>query len=258
MRFTHGVSSRLQRNHLHRLHTPQMGRLLGSEPQTRKCHCPKWLNIYANGKGHRKSTKFTSWKTAEELAAAERERSRTGTAVAAKDFTVNGALQQWLASFKDARWSSTARIYKTCTDKISRRVDANSIELFKGVTRTQLSQWRGNWGREPLLPDGNPRRLEDQFGRTGQSLFLRYLKRCFAWAEGGEVDPGRPRRHLKDIKPEGAKTVPLDPEQFDQVMVSVECQQNWNAVIQAQPLLPFRCIIGHDGFATVHSARVIR
>jgi len=51
---------------------------LKSEPRTRKCGYTKWLRIYANGKGHRKSNKSTSWKTAEVLAAAERESLSSG------------------------------------------------------------------------------------------------------------------------------------------------------------------------------------
>jgi hypothetical protein len=195
---------------------------LKSEPQTKKCKCPKWLYIYTNGKGHRRSNKSTSWKTDEEMAAAERERLRTGTTPAAKEITVDGALQQWLASFKNARSSSTARIYKSYTDEIHRWADANGIQLLQGVTRTHSANGAAIGRREPLLPDGNPRCLEDRFGRTTQSQFTGYLKRLFAWAEGERSIPEDPALHLKGIKPEGAKIVPLNMQQFAHVRSAVE------------------------------------
>jgi integrase len=110
---------------------------------------------------------------------------------------------------------------------------ANSIELLKDLTRTQLGQWRGEWGREPFLPDGAPRRPDDRFGPTTQSQFLGYLKRFFSWAEGERLIPEGPARHLGGIRPEGVKTVPLDQAQFDQVMSAVERRKKWSVELKA-------------------------
>jgi len=206
---------------------------LKNEPLTKKCECPKWLYTYANGKGHRKSSKSASWKKAEEMVVAERERLRTGDLAPVKGVTVVSALEQWLASFKGERSLSTTETYKLYTDKIARWATDNGIELLKDVTRTQLSQWRGAWGKAPFLPDGSPRRLDDRIGATTQSQFLGYLKRFFFWAEGDGLLPEDPARHLSGIKSEGAKTVPLDQEQFKQVMSAVERLRNWGTELKA-------------------------
>jgi RHS repeat-associated protein len=166
MRFSHERFSRLQRNYRHGLHTPEVGLLPQERAANQEVRLPQVLYINTNGKGHRISTKSTSWTKAEEMAAAERERLRAGTAPAAKHITVDEALQRWLASFKDARPPSTARVHKTYTDKISRWAAANNIELLRDVTRIQLGQWRGEWGRGPPLPNGNNRYWYDAEGRV--------------------------------------------------------------------------------------------
>ena len=203
-----------------------------SNPQYRRCDCRKSLYIYEGGKVRYQSAGTRSWSKAEEVATAEldkrdpeklrqrreaearaAEQAATLAAQQATAITVVDALKVWTAGMK-SQSASTAKTYQIFQRKVTSWAAENGIKNLSEVSAAQLDKWRGEW--DPTAP-----RKEDQMGPTTQHHFLSRLKSFFRWAYEVEHLIKDPAKALKSIAPSDEQTMPLSPEQFDEVLAAV-------------------------------------
>jgi site-specific recombinase XerD len=188
----------------------------------RRCRCMKALYIYEHGSDQTVSAKTRSWEQAEKIAQAERDRrdpaKSAGQAATRTDQTgaiaVDEALGLWVAGQKDQSYS-TCKTYRIFQRKLSRWAAENGMERLGDITAAQLDKWRGEWSKSAL-------RKDDQMGQTTQHQFLSRLKSFFRWAYEIEHLPKDPSKALKGIKSGDEQTIPLDPEQYEQVLVATD------------------------------------
>jgi len=197
----------------------------------RRCNCRKYLYIYIyeDGRDRTVSAKTRSWERAERLAQEERAKHDPDTLALRKSarnqvpketpeeadaITVEEAPRLWVVGFK-LQSLSTAKTYRTVVRKISNWAAGQSITLLQDVTPAQLDRWRAEWSLEAS-------RMDDRMGPTTQSQFLTHLKSFFRWAYEVEHIGRNPAKALKSIATNPEQTMPLTPEQFNQVMAAVE------------------------------------
>jgi len=210
------------------------------DPQYRKCKCRRSLYIYEGGKVRYKTAGTRSWEKAEALAVEERalrdpaellrrrlaakeaemqaaEEAASLEAVAAADaaaITVEGALDLWLKGQKDHS-ESTAKTYRIVRGKISRWAGQQNITLLRSVTPAALDRWRSEWCPEAPQKD-------DRMGTRTQDQFQMRLKAFFRWAYNMEHIPKDPSKAMKPFRCKDEQTLPLTPEQFEQVLAAID------------------------------------
>jgi integrase len=218
-----------------------------ADPQYKKCRCRKSLYIYEDGKVRYRTAGTRSWERAESIAVEERllrdpaeilkqklaaleaeqkaaeaekqaeEEAATMEATAVADaaaITVEAALDLWLKGQKDQS-DSTAKTYRIVRVKISRWAKEQDITLLRSVTPAALDKWRSEWCKEA------PRK-DDRMGTRTQDQFQMHLKAFFRWAYINERIPRDPSKALKPFKCKDEQTMPLTPEQFDQVLAAID------------------------------------
>jgi integrase/recombinase XerD len=215
-------------------HSPECSKR--EDPTWRRCGCRKYLYIFEAGHDRRVSAKTRSWEQAERLAQAERDlrdptklelrriQERDRAKIAAQEaaqaaeragsISVDEALGLWIAGFK-RQSLSTAKTYRTAVKKVSKWAANEGITLLREVTAAHLYKWRAEWSLE------SPR-MEDRMGPTSQNQFLTRLKSFFRWAYELEHISKDPSKSLKSIQANPKQTMPLTPEQFDQVIAATE------------------------------------
>jgi integrase/recombinase XerD len=196
-----------------------------SDPQWKRCNCRKSLYIYEDGKVVYRSAKSRSWEQAEKIAQAERDlrdpvkvelkriKEQEAAKAAAKqitEITVVKALNRWLASRKEQS-PGTAQAYRVTMRKIRDWVSEQSIEYLGDVTPDMLDAWRGQWSPTSL-------RKDDRMSVTTQSHFLTRLKGFFAYCTRIRLIDIDPAVSLESIAPSSKQTLPLNREQFDQLL----------------------------------------
>jgi site-specific recombinase XerD len=200
-----------------------------NDPQWKRCTCRKSIYIYEGGKVTYKSAKTRAWEQAERVAQAERdkrdpvkvelariaeEESRKQAAEKAKAVPLADALSQWIGGLKNIK-AGSKKAYESTRQRILRWADSKNIVNVANVTSELLSEWHGAWS-----PDAEEKtnRLE----LTTQAALLVRLRSFFTWATAMEYTRKNPTLLLKAISQDESKTMPLTPEQFEELLAATE------------------------------------
>ena len=207
-----------------------------TDPQWKRCKCRKSVYIYEDGKVRYQSAKTRSWEKAEKFAQALRDlrdpekirerqvadekadkeaaEARKMAELEASQATIEEALDRWLKSHKKLS-DSSARAYQVVTRKIRDWATMRGIRNLREVTPEMLDEWRGEWS--PSAP-----RKDDKMGITTQSHFQTRLKSFFSWATRIHLIDMDPSLPLDSITPSDKRTIPLNPEQFEELLSATE------------------------------------
>jgi hypothetical protein len=132
------------------------------------CNCRKHLYIYENGKRKYRSANTRSWKRAEELAQAKRDRrnpvkrrlqeiadqetvkadeeTAKAAAMRVKNITIASALDRWMATHKDIK-EGTYKTHRTFIKKVGGWAERKKILYLRDITPDLLDEWRGSGPR---------------------------------------------------------------------------------------------------------------
>jgi hypothetical protein len=200
------------------------------------CNCRKHLYIYEDGKRTYRSANTRSWKRAEELTQAERDRrdpvkrrlqeiaeqetakadeeAAKAAAMRIKNITVASALDRWMATHKDIK-EGTYNTYRTFIKKVGAWAKRKDILYLRDITPDLLDEWRGQWSKDA-------EHKYDRMDITTQSQFQTRLKGFLAWAAKIRLIDYDPSAPLSFIKPSDKRTQPLTPLQFDELLTAIE------------------------------------
>jgi site-specific recombinase XerD len=148
----------------------------------------------------------------QEIAAAEIASQEAEAAKQAKRTLVLAALTEWQARKDNSRISSVIT-RKTFLRKVLAWAKGQGIQYMDEVTRRALDQWSGKWS-----PDAADK--YDRMGSRTSQQFQSRLQEFFGWASDVEIIAKNPSAALKPIKVTEEQTMPLDPEQFQQLLAS--------------------------------------
>jgi site-specific recombinase XerD len=209
-------------------HSPECSKR--EDPAWKRCKCRKYLYIYEDGRARRVSAKTRSWEKAmaianselaqrdpvalrlQEIAAAEIASQEAEAAKQAKRTLVLTALTEWQARKDNSRISSVIT-RKTFLRKVLAWAKGQGIQYMDEVPRRALDQWSGKWS-----PDAADK--YDRMGSRTSQQFQSRLQEFFGWASDVEIIAKNPSAALKPIKVTEEQTMPLDPEQFQQLLAS--------------------------------------
>jgi integrase/recombinase XerD len=191
------------------------GDCTNKDPYYRRCKCKKHLYVYANGKVSYKSTGTRAWAAAEDAAQKERDRHdpRKMQPVETTRKTFAAALEQWIAGMKSQRESSLSE-YRATTRKILRWTERIGLVYVDEATPASLDMWRSGWGPDAAVE-------EDRMSQHTQANTLWRLKSFFRWALAMEFCPRNPSLALKGVIVGDSETQPLDPAQFEALLLAV-------------------------------------
>ncbi len=198
-------------------------------PQWKRCDCRKSLYIREGGKTTYVSAKTRSWEQAERVAQAERDKrdpvkvelqkiaeSEAAKEAASQQKTVplSDALKEWLGRMKSVRGTSLAA-YDSTTKRILRWAESMQIVSVGDVTPELLSQWHSAWN-----PDAEEK--SNRLALTTQAALLVRIRSFFTWATAIGYTERNPASLLKSITPGDSETMPLTPEQFEELLKATE------------------------------------
>jgi integrase/recombinase XerD len=195
------------------------------DPQWKRCKCRKSLYIYENGKVRYQSAKTRSWEQAEKVAQQERdardpvkrelvriaaEEEAKKVAAAARETSIEAALDQWIAGFKSK--GPTASAYATFKKTFLTWAESKGFKNLTDVTSDALDAWVGSWS-----PDA-----KDKLNRiksNTQSFRLTKIRSFFKWAAALRKLEHDPALVLRPIAGEDEEeTQPLTPSQFSELL----------------------------------------
>jgi integrase len=198
------------------------------------CKCRKWLYFREDGKSWTVSAKTRSWEKAQEQANAElAKRDRVSLALqeikdqeAAKRaaeaakvkqrVTVPDALAAWDRECHPKHSTGSALKIKTFTRKVTdwAKKQKPEIVFVDEVTRLALGQWKGKWSLKAT-------EIDNRMGDSTQEQFQGKLQEFFRWAYNTELVDRDPAASLLTISVEDEQTMPLTPEQFEELLAAI-------------------------------------
>ena len=196
-------------------------------PQWKRCNCRKSLYIREGGKTVYLSAKTRSWEQAENVAQVERDKRdpvqielrRISAARAAEEAVkvrrtvrITDAVERWIASQKDQS-SANASAYQTFKRRMIWWADTKGLRSIDEITPDLLDEWRGQWS--PAAKD-----RYNHIGPTTQNLLVTRIKSFFGYVRAMRWVADDPSLLLKSIDAEHVQTMPLTPEQFEQVLAA--------------------------------------
>lgn len=197
------------------------------DPQWKRCNCRKSLYLYENGKVRYVSAKTRSWEQAQKLAQQEmdardpvkkalkeigdREAEKVRQAQA-QEITVDAALDEWLAGIKLKSRSRTVQL-RSMASKLRNWSHEHGLTLLSGIKPNMLYTWHGTWS-----PTAKKKR--DKLSPATQNLYVSHLHRFFKWAVAAEYLSRDPSTIVKRQKHDHIQTLPLSPEQFEEVLTA--------------------------------------
>jgi integrase len=200
-----------------------------SDRTWRRCKCRKALYIYEDGHDHIVSAKTRSWEQAETLAQAERDRrdpvkrrlieieaadAEKAALAASKTLSVADATDRWLKSL--TRETHETEVIR---GKAARRIKEWAADMgianVSDITPDALDLWRGTWA-----PDAE--KAYSRIGQTSASHFQGRLKSFCRWCVGTGNLKRDPAALLKPIRLNNARTQPLTPAQFEELLAAVD------------------------------------
>ncbi len=200
-----------------------------ANPQWKRCDCRKSLYIREGGKTVYVSAKTRSWEQAERVAQVERDKrdpvkvelQKIAESEAAKEAArqqktvpLSDALKEWLGRMKSVRGTSLAA-YDSTTKRILRWAESMQIVNVGDVTPELLSQWHSAWS-----PDAEEK--SNRLALTTQAALLVRIRSFFTWATAIGYTERNPASLLKSITPGDSETMPLTPEQFEELLKATE------------------------------------
>ena len=209
------------------------------DPQWKRCSCRKSLYIRENGRTTYASAKTRSWEQAERLAQAERDKrdpvqvrlaqiAEEEAEKKAKEQTkivpLADALAQWIGGLKNIK-AGSRKAYESTRQRILRWAASKNIVYVSDVTKDSLSEWHGAWG-----PDAEEK--SNRLELTTQAALLVRLRSFFTWATSMEYTKKNPTLLLKAISQDESKTMPLTPEQFEELLAATkerDAESRYNA-----------------------------
>ena len=189
------------------------------------CKCLKSLYIREGKQTKYVSCHTRSWKDAEKMKREEEDkRNPVNIALQAiadqkaaaekaqqdklKPFTE--ALDQWIAGMKKPGDSSIAQ-YRSTANTILRWSQRENVKFVSDVTPSMLDEWVASWSED----------AEEEYNQfalnTQQSLITR-IKAFFRWCTAMEFTSRNPSEMLKAIQTDDSATMPLTPEQFNELL----------------------------------------
>jgi integrase/recombinase XerD len=196
-------------------------------PQWKQCSCRKSLYLYENGKVRYVSAKTRSWEQAEKLAreemdardpvkkalkAIEDKEAEKARQAQAKEITIDAALDEWLAGIKRKSRSRTVQL-QSLASKLRDWSREHKLSLLSEIKPPMLYAWHGQWSE-------TAKKKRDRLAPQTQNLYVSHLHRFFKWTVEAEYLQRDPSRLVKRQKHEHIQTMPLTPEQFEEVMAA--------------------------------------
>lgn len=200
-----------------------------NDPQWKRCNCRKSVYIYEAGKVTYKSAKTRAWEQAERVAQAERdkrdpvrvelariadEEAKKQAAEQAKTIPLADALSEWIGGLKNIK-AGSKKAYESTRQRILRWAALNGVVNVSDVTADLLTKWHAAWS-----PDADHK--SDRLELTTQAALLVRLRSFFTWATSMEYTKKNPTLLLKAISQDDSKTMPLTPEQFEELLKATE------------------------------------
>ena len=193
----------------------------------RGCRCRKSLYIYEDGQVRYLSARTRSWKDAEKLAQAERDKrdpvkkalkeiedreAEKARQAQSREITIEAALDEWLAGIKLKSRSRSVQLHSLAS-KLRNWSQEHSLTLLSEIKPSMLYAWHGMWSEKA-------KNKRDRLKPQTQNLYVSHLHRFFKWAVDAEYLTRDPSKLVKRQKHDHVQTMPLSPEQFDEVMAA--------------------------------------
>lgn len=144
-----------------------------------------------------------------EIADQEAEKTRLAQA---REITIDAALDEWLAGIKLKSRSRSIQL-RSLASKLRSWSKEHKLTLLSEIKPSALYAWHGMWSETAKLK-------RDRLSGTTQNLYVSHLHRFFKWAVEAEYLTRNPSTLVKRQKHEHIQTMPLTPEQFEQVMAA--------------------------------------
>jgi site-specific recombinase XerD len=179
-------------------------------PQWKRCKCRKSLYIYENGKDKYVSAKTRSFEQAEKIAQAERdlrdpvkiELAKIEARKAAKDGTLEDALDQWVKGWADAG-KATKSSYATIRRVMLDWAANEGIVNLSDITEDALDKWVKSWTES----------------KNTKGFRISRVRAFFKWAHALRKIEENPTIVLGSIKRENEEeTQPLTAAQFNELI----------------------------------------
>jgi len=195
----------------------------------KRCNCRKSLYVYVDGKVTYMSAKTRSWEQAERLAQQERDKrdpvkvrlqeidareTKKEALLRATSITVADAVDRWLLSLaKESKKTDIVRARAAW--RIKAWAKDQGIETVREITPDALDLWRGKWAKDA-------EKRYNRIGQTSAAQFQGRLKSLFVWCLATRQITFDPSVLLKPITRSKARTQPLAPVQFDELLTRIE------------------------------------
>jgi site-specific recombinase XerD len=199
------------------------------DPQWKRCNCRKSLYIRENGRTTYVSAKTRSWEQAERAAQVERDKrdpvkielARIADVEAKKEaqrqaklVPLADALTQWIGGLKDITGTSR-KAYESTRKRVLRWAESKNLVNVSDVTPELLVQWHAAWS-----PDAEEK--VNRLALTTQSALLVRLRSFYTWATAVGYTEKNPTLLLRSISQDESSTMPLTPEQFEELLKATE------------------------------------
>jgi integrase/recombinase XerD len=180
----------------------------------RRCRCSVWMEYNVNGVQTRKSTKTSSWDTAEDKARAlektylDAELGRGPAPAEAK------TVEQAIALFTDSKRgedlaANTMYKHTRTLNRLQGFCDTEGIYFAKDITLAHLTTWRATWPfNSPLAKRNNQERVKS------------FFKFCY----NAGIVPSNPASQLSSIQvkvDEATNVRPFEPKEYKAVLSAI-------------------------------------
>jgi integrase/recombinase XerD len=202
-------------------HSPKCSK--SSDPNCRRCKCPKWIYIYRDGKDRRVSARTRSWERAEQRARdiedasdpvrrLQRELEAAKQQADSERVTIGSALERWVAS-KSKKNEETVGKYRTVAKKIQAWANEQPVIYVSEISPSMLDQWRSSWSP-------TAKRIDNRLRASTQGRLLERVKGFFRYCVGMKWISSSPAVNLETIEPDSGQTMPLLSGRYEQLLES--------------------------------------
>jgi integrase len=216
-------------------------------PTWKRCQCRKHIYIYEAGRVTYRSAKTRSWEQAEKFAASLRdakdpvkielarikaEEEAKKKKEAAKDSSIEDALDQWIAHLKLKSYANRSA-YATFRRVVLEWATSKKFKNLSDVTPDSLDAWIGGWSPEA-------KEEENRLKANTQKFRVAKIRAFFLWCyklHKVATDPAAAIRNIVVTDDDMEPTMPLTPAQFEQVMKATYKDTEFGAEFRAIFLL---------------------
>jgi integrase len=148
-------------------------------------------------------------KALKEIADREQEKARQAQA---KEITIDAALNEWLDGIKVKSRSRTVQL-RSLASKLRDWSHEHKLTMLSEIKPSMLYAWHGLWSEAA-------KKKRDRLAPQTQNLYVSHLHRFFRWAVDAEYLTRNPSTLVKRQRHDHIQTMPLTPEQFEQVIAA--------------------------------------